>query len=283
MDDHLAGERGQGLRAIVIGEARISPVVRLLSLDARGAEHEAGGMSTSRHALVALCRRHGRTHHSAFAMSRNSATISRRARRSSIASHVNPPCLYVPFREPLGAPLPGAPPCIRQRCFPVTRHVRHGLPFRVFAPHRPCEDGESVGSGDCMGLTFDFKLIPTPSRLLLDERSHRGLSTCMDVDVLDNDLLLPTATNAGEGFHIWTAKVRRNFVAMFPFASKRWSESVWRVRSRHSIASAWLAAIWHASSASVSSRGFTPSTIARAALTVSWSSGLPAGQMTLSS
>src|SRR4051812_49595810 len=53
-----------------------------------------------------------------------------------------------------------------------------------------------------MGLTFDFKLIPTPSRLLLDERSHRGLSTCMDVDVLDNDLLLPTATNAGEGFHL---------------------------------------------------------------------------------
>jgi len=93
MDDHLAGERGQGLRAIALGEARISPVVRLLSLDARGAEHEAGGMSASRHALVALCRRNWRTHHSAFAISRNSATISRRARRSSIASHVNPLCL----------------------------------------------------------------------------------------------------------------------------------------------------------------------------------------------
>src|SRR5438045_2585214 len=51
---------------------------------------------------------------------------------------------------------------------------------------------------------------------------------------------------------IWTAKVRRNLVAMFPFASKRCSESEWRARSKHSIASAWLAAIWHARSASVS-------------------------------
>src|SRR3954463_8916078 len=69
---------------------------------------------------------------------------------------------------------------MRQRLFPVPRHVRHGLPFRVFAPHRPCEEGESVGSGDCMGLTFDFKLTPTPSRLLLDQRSDRGLSAGMD-------------------------------------------------------------------------------------------------------
>src|SRR5215218_9254995 len=159
-------------------------------------------MSASRHALVALRRRNGRTHHSAFAMSRNSATISRRARRSWIASHVNLPCLYLPFREPLGAPLPRAPPCIRQRLFPVTRHVRHGLPFRVFAPHRPREEGESVGSGDCMGLTLDFKLTPTPSRLLLDERSDRGLAARIDVHMLDNDLLLPTAANAGEGFHL---------------------------------------------------------------------------------
>src|SRR5215203_2027728 len=58
-----------------------------------GFRSQAGGMSTSRHGLVALCRHTRRTHHSAFAMSRNSATISRRARRSSIASHVNPPCL----------------------------------------------------------------------------------------------------------------------------------------------------------------------------------------------
>ncbi|MFL5232911.1 MAG: hypothetical protein ACJ8DM_08310 [Microvirga sp.] len=71
-----------------------------------------------------------------------------------------------------------------------------------------------------MGLTFDFKLIPTPSRLLLDERSHRGLSTCMDVDVLDNDLLLPTATNAGEGFHLdrkGAQKLRRHVPVRLEF------------------------------------------------------------------
>ena len=54
-----------------------------------------------------------------------------------------------------------------------------------------------------MGLTFDFTLTPTPSRLLLDERSDRGLAAAgINVDMLHSDLLLAAATNAGEGFHL---------------------------------------------------------------------------------
>src|SRR5215204_2319435 len=67
--------------------------------------------------------------------------------------------------------------------------------------NRP-QEGESVGSGDCTGLTFDFILTPTPSELLLVERSDRGLAARIDVHMLDNDLLLAAATNAGEGFHL---------------------------------------------------------------------------------
>ena len=56
-------------------------------------------------------------------------------RRSSMASRVYIPCFNA-FLLPLGAPLPGAPPCMRQRFLPVTAGERHGFPLRVFAPHR---------------------------------------------------------------------------------------------------------------------------------------------------
>jgi hypothetical protein len=52
----------------------------------------------------------------------------RAVRRSATASHVNRPCRQFPFRSPLGAPLPAAPPRIRQRLFPATLGARHGVP-----------------------------------------------------------------------------------------------------------------------------------------------------------
>ena len=44
------------------------------------------------------------------------------------------PCLRA-FSLPRGAPLPAAPPCMRQRVRPVTGGNRHDLPVRVRAPH----------------------------------------------------------------------------------------------------------------------------------------------------
>jgi len=60
------------------------------------------------------------------------------APRSSMAFLVKRPCLRA-FWLPLGAPLPSAPPCMRHRLLPFTAGDRHGLPLRVFAPHRRLE------------------------------------------------------------------------------------------------------------------------------------------------
>jgi hypothetical protein len=43
--------------------------------------------------------------------------------------------ISIPLALALGAPLPGTPPCIRQRLFPATFGARHGAPERVRAPH----------------------------------------------------------------------------------------------------------------------------------------------------
>ncbi len=59
-------------------------------------------------------------------------------RRSSMRSRVYRPCLSA-FLFPLGAPDPGAPPCIRQRFLPLTAGELQGFPDRVFAPHRGLE------------------------------------------------------------------------------------------------------------------------------------------------
>lgn len=55
--------------------------------------------------------------------------------RSAIASPVNRPCLRA-FRLALGAPDPGAPPCMRQRVLPCTAGARHARAVRVLAPQR---------------------------------------------------------------------------------------------------------------------------------------------------
>ena len=56
-------------------------------------------------------------------------------RRLCIASRVNRPC-FSAFLLPRGAPDPGAPPCMRQRFFPLTAGDWQGLPDRVLAPQR---------------------------------------------------------------------------------------------------------------------------------------------------
>ena len=45
------------------------------------------------------------------------------------------PCLSA-FWFPFGAPEPLAPPCMRQRRFPLTAGDAHGVPRRVLAPQR---------------------------------------------------------------------------------------------------------------------------------------------------
>jgi hypothetical protein len=56
-------------------------------------------------------------------------------RRSSMALRVSCPC-FSAFWLPSGAPDPGAPPCIRQRFFPLTAGHMQGLPERVLSPMR---------------------------------------------------------------------------------------------------------------------------------------------------
>jgi hypothetical protein len=53
----------------------------------------------------------------------------------AIASLVNRPC-WRAFWFALGAPDPGAPPCMRQRFLPRTAGERHKPPERIFAPQR---------------------------------------------------------------------------------------------------------------------------------------------------
>jgi len=60
---------------------------------------------------------------------------ARSCRRSSMALRVCNPC-FSAFLLPRGAPDPGAPPCMRQRLFPLTAGDMHGLPDRVLAPQR---------------------------------------------------------------------------------------------------------------------------------------------------
>ena len=69
---------------------------------------------------------------SSFLASPNTARI---CRRSAIASLVNRPCVRA-FRFALGAPDPGAPPCMRQRFLPRIAGERHAPPQRTLAPQR---------------------------------------------------------------------------------------------------------------------------------------------------
>jgi len=66
---------------------------------------------------------------------RASTNNSRIRLRSATASLVKRPCLRA-FWFALGAPDPGAPPCMRQRFLPRTAGERHAPPQRVLAPQR---------------------------------------------------------------------------------------------------------------------------------------------------
>jgi len=95
---------------------------------------------------------------------------------------------------PMGAPLPAAPPCILHRRFPRTGGDWHFFPLRVWAPHR-----DAWFMGNCssfMGLLLRFLTDLTPR----SDSTYDGLSTGMDVDVLDYDALLTLAAVTVEGF-----------------------------------------------------------------------------------
>ncbi len=59
----------------------------------------------------------------------------RNALRSAMACRVKYPCFNA-FVLPLGAPDPGAPPCIRHRRFPLTAGALQDVLRRVLAPQR---------------------------------------------------------------------------------------------------------------------------------------------------
>src|SRR4051794_23064960 len=101
------------------------------------------------------------------------------------------PC-FSALRLPIGAPLPGAPPCILQRRFLCTAGDRHGFPLRVRAPHR---DAGFMRDGFwCMGLILAFACYPSS----LDGADDR-LAALVDVDVFDGDLLLALAAVPVQG------------------------------------------------------------------------------------
>src|SRR5205807_10356552 len=84
-----------------------------------------------------------------------------------------------PLRFPFGAPLPAAPPCIRQRVLPATAGDWHGVPRLVRARQRGARrkrDGSRVFR--CMGLSSVFVTFPPPS---LAHRANDCLSAGFDV------------------------------------------------------------------------------------------------------
>jgi hypothetical protein len=99
------------------------------------------------------------------------------------------PCLSA-FLFPFGAPGDG-PPCIRQRPFGIAGDW-HGLPLRVFAPHRGL---------DCMsksmGLSLDFGRRASPRRLV--DVADDGIVR-VDGNVLDGDRLLSCTAMPIEAF-----------------------------------------------------------------------------------
>lgn len=144
-------------------------------------------------------------HETERAKALNSATIAETIRRSAIAARVCSPCRYAPFRSPLGAPLPSAPPCIRQRRLSFTAGDRHADPSRVFAPH--FGQSRSVSGWQlplCMGLVRSFIRAPSPFTAATgasDDVADDRLRTRMHMHNLDD--LLAAALQLGErlGLH----------------------------------------------------------------------------------
>jgi hypothetical protein len=65
-----------------------------------------------------------------------------------------------PLRLPLGAPVPFAPPCSRQRPWLVAGDW-HSVPRRVLAKQRRAwRNCEGSGIGRFMGLTFNYRRLP---------------------------------------------------------------------------------------------------------------------------
>jgi hypothetical protein len=94
----------------------------------------------------------------------------------------------------MGAPLPGAPPCILQRDFPFTTGDWHSFPLGVRARHRSaCFTRDPL----CLGLFLIFMTPPTPG----GDSTYDGLSALVDVDVLNGDMLLSPATMAVQSLH----------------------------------------------------------------------------------
>jgi hypothetical protein len=87
---------------------------------------------------------------------------------------------------PMGAPLPAAPPCIRHRRFPRTAGDGHGFPLRVRVPQRGARFMGSFSRSISCSPLFDCS---HPRR----DGTYNCLSTVIDIDVLDGDVL-PTLT-----------------------------------------------------------------------------------------
>src|ERR1700730_7208352 len=84
---------------------------------------------------------------------------SRSQRRVAAISFVYRPCRKLPFRAPLGAPLPSAPPCIRHLRRPVTGADLQGAPDLVLAPQRlPCDSGPLFAERTGLSVMFWFLL-----------------------------------------------------------------------------------------------------------------------------
>jgi len=107
-----------------------------------------------------------------------------------------PPVLPV-FAFPFGAPLPAAPPCIRQRFLRLTTGDRHGNPLRARAPHR-LASRKAGGSRvvRCMGLIL-ISVYPPPC--LMCHRPDNRLPAGMHMNVLDAHRLFAATSELGEG------------------------------------------------------------------------------------
>src|SRR5690242_6417473 len=92
----------------------------------------------------------------------------------------------------MGAPLPGAPPCILQRRFPRTAGDWQGYPLRVRAPQRSvrCMGNSSQCIGSFLRSLF--------CRFRRVDGTDNSLTAGVDMDVFDRDLLLTLAAVAVE-------------------------------------------------------------------------------------
>jgi hypothetical protein len=93
---------------------------------------------------------------------------------------------------PIGAPLPAAPPCILQRRLPRTAGDRHGVPMRVRAPQRNVWS-KLISRGPLHRFFLHCRRL---------HGTHKGLTTGIDVHVLDSDLLLPLTAIALQGLQL---------------------------------------------------------------------------------